>query len=216
MDLVKLHRPGLPPSAFDALLRLFPPSHFARLLEEGLPFYRTTFWTDLGRAAENPFESFVDHLRPLAEPSAQVIGVEWWFSVLRTNATPHWLLPCHFDRSDLNERDPSQIRYPELSSVLFLNAVPYGELVVTDQTRRPQGIRPKQPQEMAFVTPEPNTYAVFSGNLYHGVIGRMWRPKVDPVLRISLAVNWWSERPRADYLRDSRTCWSAFRLAEAR
>ena len=65
---------------------------------------------------------------------------------------------------------------------------------------------------MRFVSPKPNRYAVFPGHLYHGVIGRMWRPMKDTKLRITMAVNWWTEKPKAAYLNDSRECMTAFRL----
>ncbi len=78
---VRLFDPAVPRREFNALRHTFPESHFRRLLQEGFPFYQTTFWYPLDRAPENVFESMVDSLRPLANPSASVIGVEWWFSV---------------------------------------------------------------------------------------------------------------------------------------
>jgi hypothetical protein len=211
---VRLFRPGAPVRLFGELRRVFPQQHVERLLDAGFPFYRSTFWYPLARAPENIFESIVCQLRPLANPSAAVIGAEWWFSVLRTNTTPQWLLPCHFDRNDLTERDPAKLTHPELSSVLFLNAVPYGELVVTDQVLTAQGAHPREPQAMAFVHPRRNLYAVFPGHLYHGVVGRMWRPLRSTKLRVTLAVNWWTAAPKAPYLRDSRECTRVFGLGE--
>ncbi|MBM4259373.1 MAG: hypothetical protein FJ147_26170 [Deltaproteobacteria bacterium] len=209
---VKLFKPGAPSREFKELLSVFPESHFAQLLEEGFHFYHTTFWYPLERAPENIFESIASSLKPLANPAANVIGVEWWFSVLLTNATPQWLLPYHFDRNDLDEKDLHKLKYPDRSSVLFLNTVPYGELVVTDQVLTERGARPRQPQEMRFIRPSRNQYAVFPGNLHHGVIGRMWRPVKTTKLRISMAVNWWTEQPKASYIHDSRESVAAFRL----
>ncbi len=203
---------AVPRNQFAALKRAFPQSHFQRLLQEGLRFYQTTFWYPLDREPENVFESIIQDLRPLANPSSSVIGVEWWFSVVMTNATPQWLLPCHFDRSDLDEKDPQKIRHPETASVLFLNSVPYGELVITDQVLTAQGAHPREPKDMRFLSPKPNRYAVFPGHLYHGVIGRMWRPSKETRLRATMAVNWWPEKPKAAYLNDSRECMSAFQL----
>jgi lipid II:glycine glycyltransferase (peptidoglycan interpeptide bridge formation enzyme) len=209
---VRLFDPAVPPGQFDALRRAFPERHFRRLLQEGFRFYQTTFWYPLDRGPENVFESIVKSLRPLAQPSPSVIGVEWWFSVTLTNSTPQWLLPCHFDRNDLDERDLQKIRHPETASVLFLTSVPYGELVVTDQVLTDKGPHPQQPKDMRFVSPKANRYATFPGHLYHGVIGRMWRPVKDTKLRIAMAVNWWLERPGAAYLSDSRECMTALRL----
>jgi hypothetical protein len=212
LSRVTIFKLGAPARELRRLGRTFPRAHFAQLMSKGFPFYRTTFWYPLERDPENVFESLVCSLKPLANPSAAVRGVEWWFSVLLTNATPQWLLPYHFDRNDLLESDSRKLKYPELSSVLFLNAVPYGELVVTDQVLTEQGVRPKQPNDMRFIRPKRNLYAVFPGHLYHGVLGRMWRPIKSAQLRVSMAINWWQERPNAAYVRDSRECMSAFRL----
>ena len=209
---VKLFKPGAPKREFNELRHVFPESHFERLLEEGFHFYHTTFWYPLERKPENIFESVACSLKTLANPSPEVIGVEWWFSVLLTNNTPEWLLPCHFDRNDLEEKDVHKLKHPDRASVLFLNTVPYGELVVTDQVLTEKGARPKQPKDMCFIRPSRNLYAVFPGHLYHGIIGRMWRPVMTTKLRITMAVNWWTEQPKATYLHDSRECMAAFRL----
>jgi hypothetical protein len=212
LSAVTQFKPGVPPLVFNKLLRLFPQSHFERLSEEGFHFYHTTFWYPLDRSPENTFESVVTGLREAANPSSNVIGVEWWLSVLQTNVTPQWLLRCHFDRNDLAEKNLKALKHPEKSSVLFWNAVPYGELVVTDQVLTENGTRPAQPHDMAFIRPSRNLYVVFPGQLYHGVIGRMWRPIKPAKLRITMAVNWWTERPKASYLYDSRECMTRFRL----
>jgi peptidoglycan pentaglycine glycine transferase (the first glycine) len=209
---VKLFDSAVPRGQFLALRRAFPESHVRRLLEEGFRFYQTTFWYPLERTPENVFESIISGLRPLAQPSASVIGAEWWFSVMLTNSTPQWLLPCHFDRNDLQEKDPRKIRHPETASVLFFNSVPYGELVITDQVLTEKGAHPQQPRDMHFIRPKANRYAIFAGHLYHGVIGRMWRPAKETRLRITMAVNWWGARPEAAYLKDSRECMTVLRL----
>ncbi len=210
---VQLVNSALPADQFDELMRVFPQTHFERLVEKKFRFYRTTFWFPLDRDPTNIFESIACNLRGLVNPSTDVIGVEWWFSVLQTNASPQWLLRCHFDRNDIKEKDPRRLSHPEKGSVLFLNAVPYGELVITDQVLSSKGTRPRQPKEMRFIRPERNLYAVFPGHLYHGVIGRMWRPLEDNHLRVSMAVNYWTEKPKAAYLKDSSECMDAFRLA---
>jgi lipid II:glycine glycyltransferase (peptidoglycan interpeptide bridge formation enzyme) len=209
---VRSFESGVPHQQFQALRSAFPESHFQRLLQEGFSFYQTTFWYPLERAPENVFESIAASLRSLANPSSNVIGVEWWFSVVQTNATPQWLLPCHFDRNDLAERDVQKLKHPDTASVLFLNSVPYGELVVTDQVLTDAGPQPQEPKDMCFFSPRPNRYVAFPGHLYHGVIGRMWRPMKATKLRIAMAVNWWSEKPTAAYLGDSRACLQALRL----
>jgi hypothetical protein len=212
---VKVWGDCLPGPLHERLLHGLGLERFERWYRAGLPFYRTTFWYPLERKPSHLVEHTIETLREAAQPSAQVIGVEWWFSVMRTNATPQWLLPCHFDRSDLDEKDPAHIRHPETASVFFMNAVPYGELVITDQVLGEDGRpSPREPRQMRFVTPGDNRYAVFPGNLYHGVIGRMWRPEHDDCLRVTLAVNWWTERPMAPYMRDSGEAVHVFDLGE--
>lgn len=201
----------LPEALHRELLEALPLERFAGWQRDGLPFYRTTFWYPAGRAPRHVVERVIEVLREAAQPSGAVVGVEWWFSVVRTNATPQWLLPCHFDRADLDEKDPARTHHPERASVFFFNEVPYGELVVTDQVLGADGRpTPAEPGAMRFVPPGDNRYAVFPGHLYHGVIGRLWRPEDDEVLRVAMAVNWWTQRPAARYLRDSEAAPEAF------
>ncbi|MBK9135403.1 MAG: hypothetical protein IPM15_13955 [Betaproteobacteria bacterium] len=206
----------LPEPLFGQLRRRLSLANFGRWRRAGLPFYRTTFWYPSRRAPSHVVEQAIEVLRKAARPSSQVAGVEWWFSVVDINATPQWLLPCHFDRADLDEADPARIRHPESASVFFFDAVPYGELVVTDQVLGEDGRpSPREPRRMRFVPPGENRYAVFPGHLYHGVIGRLWRPEADECLRVSLAVNWWTERPAAPYLLDSGEAVRIFELDAA-
>ncbi len=198
---------------FSELIHLFTLQHFTALQSDNFPFYRTTFWYPSNRQPQTIFEHIIEDLRPLVCPSLKVVGVEWWFSVVNINATPQWLLPCHFDRNDIDERDVQHIVFPEWASVLFLNAVPYGELVITDQVINDIGKpTPRQPRDMRFVQPSPNQYALFPGQLYHGVIGRMWRPRQSNSVRVTMAVNWWTEKPKANYMRDSMDAMATFGL----
>lgn len=212
LDAVRVVPQALPRRRFAELRRHFPDEHFQRLWDERFAFYRTTFWYPLSRPPANVFEHVVDELQAHAAPSHTVVGAEWWFSVTRINATPQWILPCHFDRNDLSEKEVARIRHPEKASVLFLHAVPYGDLVITDQVLTERGTRPRQPEAMRFVRPASNKYAVFPGHLLHGVIGRMWRPLRADRLRMTMAINWWTERPVADYLHESADAPEVFGL----
>ncbi|MEQ1560946.1 MAG: hypothetical protein ABL933_18675 [Methyloglobulus sp.] len=194
------------------LRKSFPDEQYLHLLEKGLKFYQTNFWYPLDRKPENIFESVIQDLKTLANPSPAVIGVEWWFSVTFTNTTPQWLLGCHFDRNNLNEREFEKISHPKTASVLFLNKVSYGDLVVTDQVLTKNGISRSEPTDMKFVSPKTNRFVTFPGNLYHGVIGRMWRPRKETQLRIAMAVNWWEHKPMNSYMQDSRESASVFKL----
>jgi hypothetical protein len=213
IEALKVFADCLPDALCDTLLDTLSLERIEQWRSEGFDFYRNTFWYPLEQTPGHLVEAVIQALRPAVEPSARVLGVEWWFSVTRTNAAPLWLLPCHFDRADLNERDPALIRHPEWASVLFLNEVPYGELMITEQVLGADGQpSPSQPQQARFVMPDVNRYAVFPGQLFHGVIGRLWRPREPDQLRVSMAVNWWTERPRASYLRDSAAAAEVFGL----
>ena len=205
---------SIPATQHEELFNVFPKSHFENLLKDRFSFYRTTFWYSRDQTPTNVFERIIDQLSVHANPSDSVIGIEWWFSVVGTNGTPFWLLPPHFDRSDLEEKDPEKFTYPEKASVLFLNSVPYGELVVTDQVMTRKGMRPRQPKEMRFIEPVSMRYAVFPGHLYHGVMGRMWRSKQPTDFRLSMAVNYWTEKPAADYLNDSKAALEEFEIPD--
>jgi hypothetical protein len=213
LDDVTVWGDCLPPPLHAELLERLNLGLFTAMHRSGFKFYHSTFWYPVGRAPSHLIERVIEVLREAVQPSAQVVGVEWWFSVLRTNASPQWLLPCHFDRNDIDEQDPRNVRHPQWGSVFFFNEVPYGELVITDQVIDHQGLpSPDQPRHMRFVPPGINRYAVFPGHLYHGVIGRMWRPREDDQLRVTMAVNWWTEQPRAAYLRDSSEAPAVFSL----
>lgn len=211
LDQIRVWGDCLPAALFMRLRSRFKARDFARWHRAGFPFYRTTFWYPLARNPGHEVEEAIQVLRRAASPPANVIGVEWWFSVVSINRSPQWVLPCHFDRADLDERDPLRVRHPALASVLFLDRVPYGELVITEQRIGADAQpHPAQPQEMRFIPPARNRYAVFPGHLYHGVIGRLWRERAPDRLRVSLAVNWWTQAPACSYLRHSSDALSAF------
>ncbi len=212
LQQVRLVQTAIAPERFDALLEQMPLAHFEALQTQKFLFYRQTFWYPFRREPVNEFERVIRLLHPVANPPAGVTGAEWWFSVTPINTTPLWLLPLHFDRANLREKNFSRIRHPDLGSVLFLNEVPYGDLVITDQRLTEAGPRPVQPREMRFLQPRPNAYAVFPGNLLHGVIGRMREPIQTDRLRVSMAVNWWIDPPDPEYMDDSSQALGIFGL----
>lgn len=212
LQQVRLVQSAIAGERFNALLEQMPLAHFEALQSTQFMFYRQTFWYPLRREPVNEFEQVIRQLHPVANPPAGVTGAEWWFSVTPINTTPLWLLPLHFDRANLREKNFSRIRHPDLGSVLFLNEVPYGDLVVTDQRLTEAGARPVQPGAMRFLRPAPNAYAVFPGHLLHGVIGRMREPVQPDRLRVSMAVNWWIEPPDPEYIHDSSEALRVFGL----
>lgn len=160
----------------------------ARLGQERLQeSYFTTFWLGKGEPPRNPVERAVRELWKLARPGA-CAGCEWWIGRAYTNDLP---IEFHFDEDVLGKRR----RHPRLSSVFFFNRVRGGQLAVTDA--RPG----RAPSRLEPVAPRRNRYAVFAGNLLHGVLDRNGEtprkrlPGPRGRLRVTLVVNFWDDRP---------------------
>jgi hypothetical protein len=152
--------------------------------------YFTTFWLPRGSAPAHPIEEAVLALWPLSR-ARSALGAEWWVGRSHTTSIP---VDFHFDQDVKGHRR----RHPLVSSVFFFNAVRGGQLAVTDQVPgRSAATR------LETVTPRRNRYAVFDGNLLHGVLDARGRtpqrrvPGPPGRLRITLVVNYWDRRPAA-------------------
>ncbi len=192
----------------DALVRRAR-REIARLGEERLrESYFTTFWLARGAAPAHSIEEAVLALAEIAGAPqattasrtghgtrtsatvADTCGAEWWIGRSFTTALP---IDFHFDEDVKGAR----VRHPLLSSVFFFNSVRGGQLAITDQ--RP-GLR--EATRLQAVKPRRNRYAIFDGDLLHGVLDAEGRaPGPRPLsgprgrLRITLVVNFWKERP---------------------
>jgi hypothetical protein len=142
--------------------------------------YFTTFWLPRGARSAHPLEELVVALWKLARPR-RCAGAEWWIGRALTHRLP---IEFHFDH-DVKGRRP---RHPRLSSVFFFNSVRGGHLAVTDQ--RPGG---REATRLQAVKPRRNRYAIFAGDLFHGVVGA--NGPVARRVRITLVVNFWERRP---------------------
>ena len=162
----------------------------ARLGAAGLrESYFTTFWLPRGCRPAHAVEEAVLALAALAAPR-RWSGAEWWVGRAYTTDLP---IGFHFDQ-DVKGRGP--LRHPLRSSVLFFNPVRGGHLAVTDQ--RPGA---GEATRLATVKPRANRYAVFDGDLLHGVLDARGRTPVQRLpgpqgrLRVTLVVNFWERRP---------------------
>ena len=161
----------------------------ARLRRERLrSSYFTTFWLPGQAHPAHPVEEAVLALWKLARPRG-CAGAEWWIGRSFTTRIP---VGFHFDQDVKGRR----LRHPRLSSVFFFNAVRGGQLAVTDQVPgAPKAAR------LQTVTPRRNRYAVFAGNLLHGVLDARGRTPARPLkgppgrMRVTLVVNYWGRRP---------------------
>ena len=160
-----------------------PPALVARArraiakLEGERDSYFRTFWLARGDEPQNVIEEMVCALSRFARVRG-CAGCEWWIGRAYTDRLP---IEFHFDH-DLKGRT---FRHPLVSSVFFFNSVRGGQLAVTDQTReKPHADR------LETVKPRRNRYALFAGNLFHGVLEGPGER-----LRVTLVVNYWDRRP---------------------
>ena len=150
--------------------------------------YFTTFWLPREAAPAHSLEEAVLALWKLARPRG-CAGAEWWIGRSHTTRVP---LEFHFDQ-DVKGR---QRRHPRLSSVFFFNPVRGGQLAVTDQVPGSDAAT-----RLETIAPRRNRYAVFAGNLLHGVLDARGRtpgrrlPGPAGRLRVTLVVNYWERRP---------------------
>ena len=150
--------------------------------------YFTTFWLPRGSPPANAVEEAVLALWALARPRG-CTGAEWWIGRAYTTRIP---VEFHFDQ-DVKGRRP---RHPRTSSVFFFNSVRGGQLAVTDQVPGAE-----RATRLETVAPRRNRYAIFRGDLLHGVLDARGRTP-GPVLRgprgrmrLTLVVNFWRSRP---------------------
>ena len=150
--------------------------------------YFTTFWLPRGSVPAHAVEEAVIALWRLAG-ARRCDGAEWWLGRAYTTDIP---VEFHFDEDVKGRRR----RHPRLSSVFFFNSVRGGQLAVTDQVPTSQAA-----MRLETVAPRRNRYAIFAGNLLHGVLDARGRTPGKRVqgprgrLRVTLVVNYWDRRP---------------------
>jgi len=150
--------------------------------------YFTTFWLPRGSVPAHAVEEAVIALWRLAG-ARRCDGAEWWLGRAYTTDIP---VEFHFDEDVKGRRR----RHPRLSSVYFFNSVRGGQLAVTDQVPMRQAA-----MRLETVAPRRNRYAIFAGNLLHGVLDARGRTPGKRVhgargrLRLTLVVNYWDRRP---------------------
>jgi len=176
---------------------------------ENMGSYNTTFWFPLGAKPTNIAEEGVSKLCALVRPGPKCIGMEWWLGRLKYGES----LPFHTDRDRSLQKQTGQIVHPLWSSILYLNLYPSTPTIVLDQVLGPDGKSwvPPKPKSGMSLDAVPNDYAVFRGDLRHGVVangaprkppGRSRKTQKSPELRLTLLVNYWDRRPVPPNCRD--------------
>ncbi len=194
--LVTIIDDALPQAAYRALKTAIVGLGTERLVAG----YQTTFWFPLDAAPSNRVEQAVLALAALLPLKHRrgVTGVEWWLSRMRTSNVK---VDFHRDRDNARFDETGEESNPKISSLLYLSASRGGLLAVTREDPNPenQAFAPDV-HDFDFVTPQPNRFTFFDGQLTHGVLdahneipGRKL-PR-EPKLRLAIAVNFWSARP---------------------
>jgi hypothetical protein len=191
--LVFLHDSALPEAHFQRLWRRVRALGTERLRQT----YQTTFWFALGEPT-NVVEEAILALRPRVPVRRGLVGVEWWLSRMHTTDVR---VDFHQDRDEKLALKGGPLVHPRFTSLLFMNRVRGGALAVT---RAPPcednpSLAPDT-DEFDLVTPRPNRFTCFRGDLTHGVLdARNQIPdgKLPGTsrLRVTLVMNWWHQRP---------------------
>lgn len=197
---IRLFEKALPGPLFERIARAVRDLGDERLKRN----YNTTFWFPRAAAPRNIAEETVIALIGLVDPPDDCVGTEWWLGRLGYGEK----LRLHFDRDLSRSRKFGEHEYPLFSSILYLNDFPSSPTVVLGQVpgQDPRTKVPKKPEFKEAIEAVSNRYAVFPGNLLHGV-----KPIPDSVkasgqeksaMRLSLLVNYWRRRPMLPICRD--------------
>src|SRR5438132_8383057 len=206
MGKINLFKDALPRPLFHRLVRAVRAVGTEGM--EGMGSYSTTFWVPLGAKPTNIVEECVSQLFIFVQPGPKCMGMEWWLGRLKYGES----LRFHTDRDRSLRKQTGQIVHPLWSSILYLNRFPSTPTVVLDQVLGPDGKSwvPPEAKSGKSLDAVPNHYAVFRGDLRHGVVANgaeQKRPghsrnKKSAELRLTLLVNYWDRRPMPPNCRD--------------
>jgi hypothetical protein len=164
---------------------------------DGVNPYHYTFWYDLSTAPRNAVEAVVrPYLLAFLPEDVQrkAVGVEYWLGRLSPPYASNFEFGVHQDVG----RNPQsrELESPMISSILYLNTVNDGPLVVFP------GPPNLADEAKSFVLPSENLFARFPGHLWHAVVNRadvMAGPAVrEHRTRLNVLLNWWSFRPESE------------------
>jgi len=204
MNKINLFADALPKALFRRLAHAVEAVGTERM--EDMGSYNTTFWFPLGGEPTNIVEECVSRLCQAVRPGAGCIGMEWWLGRLKYGES----LPFHTDRDRSLRKQTGEIVHPLWSSILYLNRFPSSPTIVYDQVLARDGESwiPPRPKAGKSLEAVPNHYAVFRGDLRHGVVAngatgkRSGAGGKSPALRLTLLINYWHRRPAPPNCRD--------------
>ncbi len=195
---IRLFEEALPEPLFNRLYQAV--SAIGNERPKGRGTYATTFWFPRGTAPTNVAEEAIVKLFTMIKPPSNCAGAEWWLGRMEYGKK----LNFHFDRDLALSRKTGEAVFPLLGSILYLNSYPSSPTIVVDQVPGPDGKSkvPSQPRLTTSIAAFSNNYAVFPGNLLHGVVPDPAVLEADKKsesrpseLRLTLLVNYWHRRP---------------------
>lgn len=193
MSILTTSSPALPEEVFQHLVESVDAAT-AQAERRGVNPYHYTFWYDLstepGNAVESVAQSYLRALLP-EDIRRKAKGVEYWLGRLSPPYASNFEFGVHQDVG----RNPQnhELEFPMVSSILYLNTVNDGPLVVFP------GPPNLADEDKSFVFPREKLFAWFPGQLWHAVVNRSdvtAAPAArEHVTRLNVLLNWWPFRP---------------------
>ncbi|MCB0309016.1 MAG: hypothetical protein KDD48_06555 [Bdellovibrionales bacterium] len=148
------------------------------------------FWYSFKGSPTNLFEQLIRYLRKIARPGSECIGAEWWVHSYASD----WKKNFHFDRDEYAYLNTSKWIHPKFGSIVYVSDSG-GPTVILDQRVDPKkGLIPEQAKKGTLIYPKKNQFAIFAGNLRHGVYPAEFQSK-NGSNRITFLINWWHRKP---------------------
>lgn len=202
---VQAYADALPPALFEAVSR-----DAAAVAKEGMGSQdkfgkKTTWWLPLRDRKHrvlkprSAIEAAIHHLFQRdfgagdAEAHRSIAGAEWWIQ----EQASHDDIGFHYDKDEAFATEQMTMKFPEVSTVTYLQAHGAPTLVLNQTTPDGNLEIPETPTEGWLCYPQRNKHLLFRGNLQHGVSGRLSRAPRSGTLgsRRTLLINWWREAP---------------------
>ena len=202
---VQAYADALPPALFEAVSR-----DATAVARDGMGSQdkfgkKTTWWLalrDRKHRALKPrsaIEAAIHHLFQRdfgagdAEAHRSIAGAEWWIQ----EQASHDDIGFHYDKDEAFATEQMTMKFPEVSTVTYLQADGAPTLVLNQTTPDGNLEIPETPTEGWLCYPQRNKHLLFRGNLQHGVSGRLSRAPRSAALgsRRTLLINWWREAP---------------------
>jgi len=150
---------------------------------------KKTRWFPVGSVPKTALEIAITRLQQVLKPGDDIAGCEWWIQKVATNDN----IGFHLDKDESIASNKRYLVHPVWATILYLSDVGGGTLIFDQHSPNGNGYIPSDPHEAELVLPKKNKYAVFIGDLLHGVMPG--ESSTNGVERITFLMNWWTEKP---------------------